>query len=91
MESIELGGKTVRVFQVCESEAVAAETLEEAYEFYKDTTGLDEDDLYPIEQIETVNLNTEIYKEEGSKEKMKVRDMLIEEWKGLPFIAITSY
>ncbi|MCR6096904.1 hypothetical protein HXA31_20305 [Salipaludibacillus agaradhaerens] len=90
LEIIESKGlEDVKVFRVCECDAVAAYSLDEAIEFYKEFTGLEDDDLYDYEAIEVIGIENEFYDDEDRKVKKKLKDMVRENWDGKPFIVLT--
>lgn len=90
LDYIKIGGKELRVFQVCESDAVAAETSEGALEWYKNLTGLDDDELYALDDIEVVDPEKIVQANEDTEETITVREIVEQQWNGKPFIAITS-
>lgn len=81
----------VHVFWVCECDAVAALSLDEALEWYKSYTGLEDEDLYDYDEIETIGHEHLVYEEEGSTKKVTVRSILEEIWEGEPVIAVSRY
>lgn len=86
----EKGLKDVLVFQLCECDAVAAYSQEEARAWYKETTGLTDADLYSVEEVKTVPLNHRVYESEDSMNMVTVQGLLDIHWNGKPFIAFTS-
>ncbi|HAM79582.1 hypothetical protein [Ornithinibacillus bavariensis] len=88
---VEIDGKEIRVFQICESDAVAAEREEDAVKWYQKLTGLEDDELYAPEDIEIVDPEKEVLNGEDTKETIKVREIVKEYWTGEPFIAVTEY
>lgn len=86
----EKGLRDVRVFQVCECEAVAAYSLEEAVAWYKEHTGLADDELYSVDEMKEVSLSHEIYDSEAMNEKITVQEVINRYWMGKPFIAFSS-
>lgn len=84
------GLQDVRVFQLCECDAVAAYTLEEAKSWYKSLTGLKEDDLYSDDEIELVSPDYKVRKGEDDPELISVKEIVEMYWEGEPFIAITT-
>lgn len=92
LEEAEVKGlQDVLVFQLCECDAVAAYSLEEAKVWYKNLTGLSDTDLYPYEEVDIIPLDYQVYKEENSLEKVMVSEIIQTYWDGEPFIAITTY
>jgi len=86
---VEIDGKEIRVYQICESDAVAAEWDTDAVEYYKDLTGLEEDELYAPENWEVIDPSKVVCVSEESEETITVREIVKEHWKGEPFIALT--
>lgn len=80
----------VYVFQVCESDAVAAYYLEDALKFYKELTGLNDDELYDYEDIETVPFTKKVRKGEDEEGLITVGEIVKEYWEGKPFIALST-
>lgn len=80
----------VYVFQVCECDAVAAFSLEEALSWYKNLTGLEVGELYEYDDIELIKHNHKVNKAEGDSGLITVREILEKHWKGEPFIAVTT-
>ncbi len=82
--------RDVFVFQICEYDAVAGHTLEEAKCWYKELTGLGDDELYSDEEIEIVSFDYEVWNDEERTEIITVREIVDIYWSGEPFIAITT-
>lgn len=80
----------VRVYQICECDAVAAYTLDEAIEWYKMETGLSDCDLYPYDYIEEVSLSTYVYDDTRNAEIITLQEIVNRYWEGKPFRAITT-
>lgn len=87
---VEIDGKEIRVFQICEGDAVAAENLEDAIEWYKDLTGFSDDELYAPENIETFDPEKYVRKSEAEEGRVTVKEIVKERWAGKPFIAVTT-
>ncbi|OEH52953.1 hypothetical protein AQ616_18790 [Oceanobacillus sp. E9] len=87
---VEIDGKEIRVFQICEGDAVAAEYLEDAIEWYKDLTGFDDDELYASEDIEIYDPEKYVRKDEDEEGRITVKEIVNEYWAGKPFIAVTT-
>lgn len=85
----EKGLHDVFVFQVCESDSVASYSLEEAIEFYKNLTGLTDDDLYEYDEIEIVSFDKKVRDGEDSQGLITVGEIVKRYWEGKPFIATT--
>lgn len=87
----EKGLKDVRVFRLCECDAVAAYTLDEAIEWYKEQTGLADDELYPREEIKILSPDYKVYKDAyNSEEMITLSELVDQEWRGEPFIACST-
>lgn len=86
----EKGLQDVHVFEICEYDAVAAYSLEEAIAWYKETTGLTDSDLYKYDDIEEVSLDYKIRNSEEDDELISVREILDIHWNGEPFIVYSS-
>lgn len=84
------GLQDVQVFQICECDAVAAYFLEDALEWYKELTGLDDADLYNYDDIEIVAKSVSVWDDEDMKEKITVGEIVNRQWNGEPFIVFTS-
>ncbi|AHC22692.1 hypothetical protein [Paenibacillus polymyxa] len=80
----------VRVYQICECDAVAAYSLEEAKEWYKSLTGLEDSDLYPDDEVEIVSMSYRVYEDEGMDEMITVQEIVNSRWQGEPLLAFTS-
>ena len=80
----------VYVFRLCDCDAVAARSLEEAIEWYKNLTGLTDDELYDYEDMELVEHCHKVKAIEGGEALISVREILEKYWKGEPFIAVTT-
>ena len=87
---VKIDGKEIRVYQVCSEESVAAETDEDALEWYKNEFGFDDDELYDLEFVEKVNLDEVVLEGEGTEKTITVREIVEEYWKGEPFVALTT-
>ena len=86
----EKGLQDVKVFQLCECDAVAAYTLEEAKLWYTKTTGITDDEMYDDEEIEVVSLDSKVRKDEDTADLISVREIVETYWNGEPFIAVTA-
>lgn len=87
---VEIDGKKIRVYQICESDAVAAEWDTDAVKWYKNLTGLTDDKLYALEDVEIVDPETKVYANEDSEEIITVREIVEAHWIGDPFIAVSE-
>lgn len=94
MEKLEVieekGLQDVHVFQICECDAVAAFSQEEARDWYKELTGLTDDDLYSYDEVEIVSNDYKVRKSEDDPELISVQEIIETYWDGNPFIAITT-
>ncbi|GAV11453.1 hypothetical protein [Paenibacillus sp. NAIST15-1] len=86
----ENGLKDVKVFQICECDAVAAYTVEEAKAWYKELTGVTDDELYPDEEIEIVPIDSKVYESEDSTKLITVQEIIETYFNGEPFIALST-
>lgn len=85
-----MGLKDVKVFQLCESDAVAAYTQEEAKEYYQNLTGVKDDELYDYDLVEIVPMDAKVRKSEDSQELITVKEIVEMYWEGKPFIALST-
>lgn len=83
-------GNEIYVFQICECDAVAAVSLEEAFAWYKNLTGLEDGELYEYDDVELLEHNHKVNKAEEDKGLITVREILENHWKGESFIAVTT-
>lgn len=81
--------ENIQVYQLCECDAVAAETLEQAIEWYMVETGLTEDDLYPLDEIELVPMDRKVMAD-GEGVLISVQEIINRYWDGKPFRAVTT-
>jgi hypothetical protein len=84
------GLKDVLVFQICECDSVAGYTLEEAKTWYKELTGLSDDELYSDEEIEIVPFEKEVWDGEERTGKITIREIVDTYWQGEPFIVASD-
>jgi hypothetical protein len=85
----EKGLQDVLVFQVCECDSVAAYSCDEAIAWYKEHTGLNDDELYEYDEIEVVPFDKEVWRDEERTGLITVREIVDTYWEGKPFI-VTS-
>jgi hypothetical protein len=83
------GLQDVKVFRVCECDAVAAYTQDEATAWYKKLTGLKDEELYDYDEVEILPLDAEYWYDEERTHKRTLTSMIEERWEGQPFIALT--
>lgn len=82
--------ENVKVYQLNEYDTVAAESLEQAKDFYRKETGLsDEEAFYDFESTE-LPLEHKVYTDESCKTMQPLKTVIEEYWKGEPFIATSS-
>ena len=86
----EKGLQDVKVFWLCECDAVAAFTLEEARVWYKELTGLTDEELYEDEDVAIVSPDHKVHKGEDDLELITVKEIIETYWDGKPFIAIST-
>ncbi|WP_138755786.1 hypothetical protein [Paenibacillus sinopodophylli] len=79
----------VFVYRLCKCDSVAARSLEEALQWYKDTTGVPDDELYSSEEIEVLSFDYEVY-DEDRKGLMSIQQIIDQHWSGEPFIACST-
>ena len=87
---VDIDGKEIRVYEICEGDAVAAETDIQAVEWYKDLTGLEDDELYTPENIAIIDPEKSVRNGEDTEEMITVKEIVKEYWAGTPFIAFTT-
>jgi hypothetical protein len=84
------GLQDVLVFQICEGDSVAAFSQDEAREWYKELTGLSDDELYDYEDVELVPFDKEVWDGEEKTRKITVKEIVDTYWNGEPFIVTTE-
>jgi len=84
--------KDVKVFQLNDSDAVAAYTLEDAKEWYLAHTGLSAKNAFEDYEAEEVSNDYKVYKTEENMEhgKIKVQEIVKQYWQGTPFIVFSK-
>ena len=85
-KSVVIDGKEVFVFRFNDIDAVAANDLKQAIDYYYSKSQIMEDELHEYENIEKMDLETEIYEGEESKNKTSLKKILLEEKNNIPFI-----
>ena len=85
-KSVVIDGKEVFVFRFNDIDAVAANDSKQAIDYYYSKSQIMEDELYEYENIEKMDLETEIYEGEESKNKTSLKKILLEEKNNIPFI-----
>ena len=85
-KSVVIDGKEVFVFRFNDIDAVAANDPKQAIDYYYSKSQIMEDELHEYENIEKMDLETEIYEGEESKNKTSLKKILLEEKNNIPFI-----
>ena len=85
----EKGLQDVKVFRICESDAIAAYSLEEAKSFYKKQTGVSDNEIYADHEVEVIPLETKFWNDEEMTHKRTLREMVEEHWDGKPHFIIS--
>ena len=70
----------VKVFWMDEEVGVAAESLENAIEWYKEN--FEENEMFPIEEIKEINHNEYFYVSEDDLEEISLIELLELNWDG---------
>ncbi|MCY7484413.1 hypothetical protein [Paenibacillus alvei] len=86
----EKGLKDVHVYQLCECDAVAAYSLEEAKAWYLELTGISDGVLYPDWEIEIVPQDVKVYESEDSSKRITLREIIETYFNGEPFIVFST-
>ncbi|EJW19922.1 hypothetical protein M5X17_00365 [Paenibacillus alvei] len=86
----EKGLKDVHVYQLCECDAVAAYSLEEAKAWYLELTGISDGGLYPDWEIEIVPQDVKVYESEDSSKRITLREIIETYFNGEPFIVFST-
>jgi len=86
----EKGLKDAYVYQLCECDAVAAYSLEEAKAWYKELTGVTDDELYADDDIEIVPHEVRVFESENSSKRIAVRELIETHFEGKPFIVFST-
>lgn len=82
--------ENVKVFQLNETDGVAAKSLERAKEWYLKVTGLNEEDAFYDYEATEFPLTYEIWEDESKQKKQTLQSVIEELWKGEPFIAFST-
>lgn len=77
----------VHVYRMNEYDAVAAESDEQAIEYYSQFEELDTE---TVEKMEVVPMDYMVWADEERTKKISVREIIENEWKGEPFIAFST-
>jgi hypothetical protein len=91
LPKIEVKGlRDVLVFQICECDAVAAYSQDEARDWYKELTGLSDDELYNYEDVTVVPNDYKVRKGEENPELISIKEIVDTYWEGKPFIVFST-
>ncbi|MFS0904157.1 hypothetical protein AB3N02_13970 [Priestia aryabhattai] len=80
----ELKVKGVKIFELDELDAVAAQTEKEAISFYTELTGVE------VTEAKEIPRDYEVYEDESMEKKRSVGSLVDEDWDGEPFIVYTT-
>ncbi|MDQ0091643.1 hypothetical protein J2T12_005083 [Paenibacillus anaericanus] len=86
----EYGLGDVKVFQICECDAVAAYTLDEAIDYYKELTGVSDEELYHYDEIEIVSPDLKVYEDEERTGLVTVKELVERYWDNKPCIMLST-
>lgn len=82
--------KDVKVFEICDSDAVAARTVEEAIAWYTDHTGIGLEELHEEKDIREVERDYMVWDDETRNRKISVEQILLDYWQDEPFIVYSD-
>lgn len=82
--------KDVKVFEICDSDAVAARTLGEAISWYTDHTGIGLEELHKEKDIREVEWSYMVWDDETMSRKISVEQILLDYWQDEPFIVYSD-
>lgn len=82
--------RDVRVFQVNESDAVAAESLEDAKDWYMQEHNMSAEDAFYDYEANEVPLTHAVWQDENRTKKEVLSDLILEFWQGVPFRIFTT-
>lgn len=77
----------VKVYQLNEYDGVAAESLEQAKDWYMEVTGLNVEDAFDDYETEEIPLSYKVWEDESRTNKQTLESIIAEQWEGKPFIA----
>lgn len=80
----------VKVFQLNEWDGVAAESLEQAKDWYLKTTGLNEEDAFDDYEANELPLTFEMWEDETRSKKQTLQSEIEKSWEGKPFLIFSS-
>ncbi|WP_438498048.1 hypothetical protein [Paenibacillus sp. IHBB 3054] len=86
----EKGLQDVYVYQICECDAVAAYSVEEAKSFYTELTGVKDDELYADDDVEIISPESKVRNSEEDDELISIQEILEKHWEGEPFIVCST-
>lgn len=86
----EKGLRDVHVYQICECDAVAAYSLEEAKSFYTELTGVKEAELYSDDEVEIIPPEYMVRNSEDNDKLISIQEILDDHWEGEPFIVCST-
>ena len=81
--------ENVKVYRLNEYDGVAAETLEQAKEWYLEMTGFIEEEAFDEDEIGELPMDYEVYRDESLQHKQSLKSVIEDRWKGEPFLAFT--
>ncbi|MBG9730803.1 hypothetical protein ABD87_15020 [Lysinibacillus sphaericus] len=84
------GVQDVQVFWLREYDAVVAHSLDEAISWYKELTGLSDDDLYDYDEIEVISPDYKMQKSEDDTQLISVKEIVEKLWDLTPFMVVTT-
>lgn len=79
----------VKVYRLNEYDGVAAESLEQAKEWYLKNIALSEEEAFDESEMGELPMDYEIYRDESFQYKQNLKSVIEEHWKGEPFLAFT--
>jgi hypothetical protein len=82
--------KDVKVYEICDSDAVAATSVKEAVAWYTDHTGIGLEELHKEKDIREVDRDYKVWDDETMTRKISVEQILNDYWSGEPFIVYSD-
>lgn len=79
--------ENVKVYQLNEYDGVAAESLEQAKEWYLENVALNEEEAFDESEVGELPMDYEVYRDESLQYKQSLKSVIEERWKGEPFLA----
>lgn len=83
--------ENVKVFQLNEFDSVAAFSLEEAKEWYRNETGLSSEEAFYDYIPHERGMEEKVYTDETCTDMQSLESVVKECWRGEPFIATSSH